>query len=98
MDNLIHYPETIIPPPSTNHYENVSNFSVSATCIENAEPENGLAPVVTCSADGVWVDMYSAPWPGVGCQCIRGYFRERVNDSETCKRKALVETASPWTI
>jgi hypothetical protein len=85
-DNLIHYPETIVPPSS--HYENVSNFSVLATCIENAEPEDGLAPVVTCSADGVWVD--SAPWPGVGCQCIRGYFMERVNDSVTCKRKALI--------
>jgi hypothetical protein len=84
-NNLVHYPETIVPP--SNHYENVSNLSVSASCTENAQPENGLAPVVTCSANGVWVD--SAPWPGVGCQCKRGYFRERVNDSETCECKAL---------
>jgi hypothetical protein len=87
-NNLIYYPETIIPPPSHNY----ENLSISATCIENAEPENELAPVVTCSADGVWVD--SAPWPGMGCQCIRGYFRERVNDSETCKRKALIRVES----
>ena len=84
--NLIHYPETIAGPSSP--YEDLSNISVPATCIENAQPENGLAPLVACSADGVWMD--SVPWPGVGCQCIQGYFRETFNDSETCKRKAYI--------
>ena len=85
MDNLIHYPETIAAP-SSPYEEDLSNISVSAACIENAQPENGLVPLVACSADGAWVD--NVPWPGVGCQCVRGYFRERFNDTETCKRKA----------
>ena len=83
--NLIHYPETIAAP-SNPYEEDLSNISIPATCMENAQPENGLAPLVTCSADGVWVD--SVPGPGVGCQCIQGYFREIFNDSEACKRKA----------
>ena len=81
-DNLIHYPETIIPPCSL--CQDLSHIPVVATCIENAQPENGLVPLVACSADGTWED--SVPWPGVGCQCIRGYFR----DSKTCKCKALI--------
>ena len=81
--NLIHYPETPAPMAS-NLYEGLLNISVPATCIENAQPENGVAPIVTCSAEGIW------GWPAMGCHCIRGLFRELVNDSETCNRKALI--------
>ena len=83
--NLISYPEIVSP---SGLYDGLpSNISVSAMCIENAQPENGVAPVVTCSAEGVWA---GTPWPGLGCRCVLGYFIEIFNDSETCNRKALV--------
>ena len=79
--SLIHYPETIA---SFSSYEDLSN--VSATCVENAEPEDGLAPVVTCAAEGTWESIT----PQVGCRCIPGYFREKLNDSETCNCKTYL--------
>ena len=82
--SLIHYPETVA---SFNFYEGLSNISTSATCVENAEPENGLAPMVTCAAEGIWESTIT---PGVGCCCVQGYFREKLNESETCNRKALI--------
>ena len=82
--NLIHYPETI----ASSLYEGLPNIiSISAQCVENAQPENGLALLVTCSAEGIWA---SVPAAGAGCQCVPGYFREKFNDSELCSCKALI--------
>ena len=79
--NLIQYPETI--SPSTNPQRNLSS-PVTASCIENAEPENGIAPIVSCGAEGIkfWKDVV----PGEGCHCVSGYFRE----NETCTRKLFM--------
>ena len=82
--NLIHYPETIA---SSSLYEGLPNISISTTCIENAQPGNGLAPLVTCSAEGIWA---SVPAAGAGCHCVPGYFREKINESEICSCKALI--------
>ena len=73
--NLIHFPETIAPifgsgvpsPP----------IIVDATCVENAEPENGLVPSVICSSGGAWSLV-----PGAGCQCVSGY----INENGTCRQ------------
>ena len=50
--------------------------------MENAEPGNGVAPTVTCGAEGIWKDVV----PGEGCHCVSGYFRE----NETCTRKLFM--------
>ena len=73
--NLIHHPETIAPmfadPP-------VPPVSVTASCVDSAEPENGLAPKLSCSNGGTWGIV-----PGTGCQCVAGNF----NDNGVCRRK-----------
>ena len=79
-DNLIHYPETIASTQSSFQEESV--HQISASCVENAQPENGLAPVISgCSVGGIWGSII----PGAGCQCVPGYFRE----NETCSRKCI---------
>ena len=86
--SLIHYPETIAFS-SVNVYENLSNISVSVSCIENAESENvGLAPNATCAAEGIWEITII---PGAGCRCVPGYYREKLNESEeTCNCKGFI--------
>ena len=78
--NLIHYPETIATSMSSFQGE-VCN--TSASCVDNAQPENGVAPMISgCAAGGIWGSVI----PGTGCHCVPGYFR----DNETCTRKSVV--------
>ena len=77
--SLIQYPETIAP---STGLQIGSSSQISAFCVENAEPENGLAPTVTCAVEGIWDSIV----PGEGCHCVPGYFRE----NETCTRKLFM--------
>ena len=81
---LIVYPETIAPPFLTDQGQgSTSSISVNAgVCVENAQPENGEAPVVRCSSEGIWsLD------PGEGCQCAPGY--TNVDGMCTCERSYI---------
>ena len=78
--NLIHYPETITSSQSSFQGD---VHHTSASCVENAQPENGVAPMITgCEAGGIWGSIIS----GAGCRCVPGYCRE----NETCTRKSVV--------
>ena len=82
--NLIRYPETVAD--SWSNFQPEGEFKVppiSALCVENARPENGVAPMISaCVVGGIW----GSAIPGAGCQCVPGYFR----DNETCTRKSVV--------
>ena len=67
--NLIHFPEAVV------------SSNIHGSCIENAQPENGLAPFVTCLAGGGWNIA-----PGAGCRCVTGYFQENIS----CICKSLI--------
>ena len=68
--NLIDYPESI--------FRDGGGPPVNASCVQNAEPENELAPNVICSENGTWSSV-----PGAGCRCTPGYFSE----GRLCRRK-----------
>ena len=54
---------------------------ISALCVENARPENGVAPMISaCAEGGIWGRVVQ----GAGCLCVPGYF----GDNETCTRKS----------
>ena len=84
--NLIRHPETIAPmftdPP-------LPPVSVTASCVDNAEPINVLAPRLSCSNGGTWSTV-----PGTGCQCVAGYF----NDNGVCRRKLNLNDSDNWVI
>ena len=68
--DLISYPKTLAVALGRN-------ISVTASCVENAQPnEDELNPIVTCLAEGVWSDTIG----GAGCHCTPGHYRE----NETC--------------
>ena len=77
--NLFLYPETISPPENqagdTTH---VSHSKIN--CVANAEPEDGLAPLL-CSSRGIWNIVSKT-----GCRCVVGYF----HSNEMCERKQLI--------
>ena len=78
--NLIHYPETVATSRSNFQRE---VLYISASCVENAQPENGVSPMISvCAAGGIWGSVVS----GAEYQCVPGYFR----DNETCTRKSVV--------
>ena len=78
-DNLIRYPETMASSQSSFR-EDIPQ--ISASCVENAQPENGVAPVISgCSVGGIWGSVIQ----GAGCQCLPGYLGE----NETCSRKCI---------
>ena len=78
--NLIHYPETVATSRSNFQGE---VLYISALCVENAQPENGVSPMISvCAVGGIWGSVI----PGAECQCVPGYFR----DNETCTRKSVV--------
>ena len=52
--------------------------SVTISCVDNAEPINGLLPKVSCSNGGTWSFVSDT-----GCQCVAGYF----NDNGVCRSK-----------
>ena len=80
--NLIRYPETVAD--SRSNFQPEGEFKVphiSALCIENARPENGVAPMISaCAEGGIWGSVVQ----GAGCLCVPGYF----GDNETCTRKS----------
>ena len=79
IDNLIRYPETMAISQSNFREDN----EISVSCVENAQPENGVAPVISgCSVGGIWGNVIQ----GAGCQCLPGYFRE----NETCSRMCIL--------
>jgi hypothetical protein len=85
-DSLIQYPETIARGSQSSFQEEEGVPQISASCVENAQPENGIAPVISgCLVGGIWGSVV----PGAGCQCLPGHFRE----NESCTRKCIV-TAS----
>jgi hypothetical protein len=78
-DNLIQYPETIARG-SQSSFQEEEVPQILASCVENAQPENGVVTVISgCSVGGIWGSVI----PGAGCQCLPGHFRE----NETCARK-----------
>ena len=77
--NLTHNPETIAPRFASNN-EAVAPITVTTTCVDNAEAENGVAPLAFCSSGGLW----STP-PGRGCHCMRGFANQNGGVSCTCK-------------
>ena len=68
--DLINYPERFAPTSGI--------LSVTASCVENAVTENGGAPIVNCSAGGIWSAL-----SGKGCQCASGF----VNQGGVCTCK-----------
>ena len=77
--DLTHHPETIAPRFASNN-EAVAPITVTTTCVDNAEVENGVAPLAFCSSGGLW----STP-PGKGCRCMRGFANQNIGLS--CARK-----------
>ena len=78
--DFIHHPETIAPRFSTQNVAVAPITVRTATCVDNAEAENGMALLAFCSSGGVW----STP-PGKGCHCMRGFANENRGVSCTCK-------------
>ena len=77
--DLIDHPQTIAPRFASNN-EAVAPITVTTTCVDNAEGENGVASLVFCSSGGLW----STP-AGKGCCCMRGFANQNGGVSCTCK-------------
>ena len=73
--DLIIYPETLAPP---GNQAAIPLVSVTASCVASAEPENGVAPILSCLSGGIWGLVSTT-----GCKCIAGSFQL----NETCERK-----------
>ena len=58
-DDLVTHPETIAPVIGDS-----TPIEVNGTCVENASPENGAGPRLTCSQSGDWSENN-----GDGCVC-----------------------------
>ena len=78
--DLTHYPWTIAPGFASNN-EAVAPITVTTTCVDNAEAENGVAPLAFCSSGGLW----SSTPPGKGCRCMRGFANQ--NGGLSCASK-----------
>ena len=61
MLDRISYPETIAPVAGTGA------LTITAACVDNAEPVNDIAPKLICSAGGIWSALSVAE-----CRCVRG--------------------------
>ena len=72
---LIIYPETLAP---SGNQAAIPLISVTASCVASAEPENGLAPLLSCLSGEIWSLV-----PNAGCRCIAGYFQS----NEICEHK-----------
>ena len=70
--DLIIYPETFAPA------EGQSGILVTASCVANAEPENGNVSRVICLSESVWNRV-----PNAGCRCSAGFSLS----NKTCERK-----------
>ena len=70
---LIVFPETIAP---------ILLVSVTASCVANSEPENGLAPLLSCLSRGIWSLI-----PAAGCRCVAGHFH--FNELCECKQSII---------
>ena len=77
--DFTHYPETIAPRFASNNTA-VAPITVTTTCVDNAEAENGVSLLAFCSSGGLW----STP-PGRGCRCMRGFANKNGGVSCTCK-------------
>ena len=74
--DLISHPETIAPAIG-------QSTVVTASCVINAEPVNGLVPQgLVCITGGVWSRVPA----GARCRCVDGYFY----DIESCRRKYII--------
>ena len=62
--DLIRYPETIAPMFAD---PTLLPVSVTASCVDNAEPIGGQAPILSCFNGGTWSTA------GIGCQCRAGF-------------------------
>ena len=82
--DLIIYPETLAP---SGNQAAIPLTSVTANCVASAEPENGLAPLLSCLSEGIWSLV-----PTAGCRCIAGYFQS----NETCERKESYPVCFCW--
>ena len=70
--DLIARPETIAPISGTS-----TPVQVVGTCVEGAQPENGVEPRLTCSPMGIWsVNL------GSGCVCGSGF--QSSSDGRSC--------------
>ena len=72
--DLIIHPETRAPRinPATSSSEPIS---LSSTCVENAHPEVGDSPKISCSGGGLWSKV-------LGCQCDEGF--HPTEDTDAC--------------
>ena len=62
--DMIRYPETIAPMFAD---PTLLPVSVTASCVDNAEPIGGQAPILSCFNGGTWSTA------GIGCQCRAGF-------------------------
>ena len=74
--DLIIYPETLA---NSGSQAAIPLVSVTASCVASAEPENGLAPLLSCLSGGIWSLV-----PNAGCRCIAGYLQ---SNEILCERK-----------
>ena len=72
-DDLIIHPETVAPVIG-----DTTLIEVNGTCVENASPENGAEPRLTCSQNGDWSESSSD-----GCVCNRHFFLS--SDGHSCE-------------
>ena len=73
--DLTLYPETIAP---SENQAGIPLVSVTATCVANAESENGPTALLNCLSRGIWSLV-----PAAGCRCVAGHF----HFNESCERK-----------
>ena len=72
-DDLIIHPETVAPVIG-----DTTLIEVNGTCVENASPENGAEPRLTCSQNGDWSEN-----SGDGCVCNRQFLLS--SDGRSCE-------------
>ena len=84
--DLIIFPETFAPP---GNQAGIPLVSVTASCVANAEPENGLAPLPSCLSEGIWSLV-----PTAGCKCTAGSPQSK----ETCENKQSHLVFIVWVI
>lgn len=66
--DLIHHPQT--PAIRSESETELSSVLVNASCVDNAEPDNGQNPVLLCSSGGAYNWSVVS---GSGCHCAAGY-------------------------
>ena len=81
--DFTHYPDMRAPRFASNNLV-VAPITVITTCVDNAEAENGVAPLAFCSSGGIWSTLQ-----GSGCRCMRGFANQNGGVSCTCKQLVM---------